>query len=206
MADAEVIFDVRGLVACVVQDWQSGEVLTLAYMNEEALGLTRETGELHLYSRSRGELWRKGATSGNFQSVRALRSDCDGDTLLALVEAAGPTCHTGERTCFHRGDMAPALHETLPALERALPERARERPPGSDALSVLENPRRRIGESVVERAEALVRAAREHSNARVDEAAAGLLDQLLMLLHSRGRALADAQRVLASRAAHRPRP
>ena len=98
----------RGLVPCVIQDWQSGEVLTMAYMNEQALQRTRASGELHLWSRSRNELWRKGETSGNTQTVRALRLDCDGDTLLALVEPAGPACHTGERTCFHRERLAAA--------------------------------------------------------------------------------------------------
>jgi phosphoribosyl-AMP cyclohydrolase len=106
--DAQIAYDERGLVPCVIQDWHSGEVLTMAYMNELALARTRATGELHLWSRSRNELWRKGETSGNTQTVRALRLDCDGDTLLALVEPAGPACHTGERTCFHRGELAPA--------------------------------------------------------------------------------------------------
>ena len=106
--DAQIAYDERGLVPCVIQDWHSGEVLTLAYMNELALQRTRATGELHLWSRSREELWHKGETSGNAQTVRALRLDCDGDTLLALVEPAGPACHTGERTCFHRGELEPA--------------------------------------------------------------------------------------------------
>src|ERR1700730_18970903 len=87
-----VEYDREGLVSCVVQDWSTGEVLTLAYMNEQALQRTRDTGELHLWSRSRGEQWHKGATSGNVQAVRALRLDCDGDTVLALVEPAGPAC------------------------------------------------------------------------------------------------------------------
>src|SRR5271165_6175631 len=103
--DVQVEYDRDGLVACVVQDWDSGEVLTLAYMNELALQRTRASGELHLFSRSRGEQWHKGETSGNVQRVRALRVDCDGDTLLALVEPAGPACHTGERSCFHRGEI-----------------------------------------------------------------------------------------------------
>src|ERR687894_1620446 len=114
----EISFDDRGLVPCVVQDARSGEVLTLAYMNAEALDRTRATRELHLWSRSRGELWRKGATSGNTQAVRALRYDCDGDALLALVEPAGPACHTGERTCFHNGERVLQAHEALPELER----------------------------------------------------------------------------------------
>ena len=86
----EIRFDDRGLVPVVIQDWATGEVLTLAYMNREALERTRATGELHLYSRSRDELWHKGATSGNTQAVRALRVDCDADAILALVEPAGP--------------------------------------------------------------------------------------------------------------------
>ena len=117
----EIRFDERGLVPVVIQDWASGEVLTLAYANSEAIDRTRETGELHLWSRSRDELWHKGATSGNVQKVRALRMDCDGDAVLALVEPAGPACHTGERTCFHNGEVdVRAPHEALPDLERTL--------------------------------------------------------------------------------------
>src|SRR5213595_2693104 len=89
----EISFDERGLVPCIVQDWRTGEVLTLAYMNAEALERTRATGETHFWSRSRGELWHKGETSGNVQRVRELRVDCDNDAVLALVEPAGPACH-----------------------------------------------------------------------------------------------------------------
>src|SRR3954447_27061233 len=96
-----VRFDDRGLVPCVMQDWASGEVLTLAYMNAEALRRTLDTGEMHFWSRSRDELWHKGATSGNTMSVRALRHDCAPDAILAPAAAAAPACHTGERTCFH---------------------------------------------------------------------------------------------------------
>src|ERR1700751_1426380 len=103
--DDAIAFDEHGLVACVIQDWAWGEVFTLAYMNREALQRTRETGELPLWSRSRGELWHKGATSGNTQAVKALRYDCDGDALVALVEPAGPACPTGERPRFYRGGM-----------------------------------------------------------------------------------------------------
>src|SRR5438128_11786983 len=108
MEDIVPAYDERGLVPCVVQDWRTGEVLTLAYTNAEALARTRETGELHLWSRSRDELWHKGATSGNTQAVKALRYDCDNDAVLALVVPAGPACHTGERTCFHHGEREPA--------------------------------------------------------------------------------------------------
>jgi phosphoribosyl-ATP pyrophosphohydrolase/phosphoribosyl-AMP cyclohydrolase len=197
--DERVVYDERGLVPCVVQDWHSGEVLTLAYMNEQALQRTRATGELHLWSRSREALWHKGETSGNTQTVRALRIDCDGDTLLALVEPAGPACHTGERSCFHSGGVqSPAPHETLPGLERTLTERARERPAGSYTVTLLDDPPL-IGEKVMEEAEEVARAAREESDERVDEEAADVLYHLLVLLHSRGRALADAERVLDGR-------
>jgi phosphoribosyl-ATP pyrophosphohydrolase/phosphoribosyl-AMP cyclohydrolase len=199
--DTQVSYDSQGLVACVVQDWSTGEVLTLAYMNEEALRRTRDTGELHLWSRSRGEQWHKGQTSGNVQAVRALRLDCDGDALLALVEPAGPACHTGERTCFHRGELEPsAPHETLPALERTLRERARERPQGSYTVELLDDPQR-IGEKVMEEAEEVARAAREESSERVDEEAADVLYHLLVLLRSRERSLVDAERVLDGRRA-----
>ncbi|HEY2768203.1 MAG TPA: bifunctional phosphoribosyl-AMP cyclohydrolase/phosphoribosyl-ATP diphosphatase HisIE [Solirubrobacteraceae bacterium] len=199
LLDAQVVFDERGLLPCVVQDWSSGEVLMLAYMNADALQRTRATGELHLWSRSRAELWHKGATSGNIQAVRALRLDCDGDTLLALVEPAGPACHTGERTCFHRGQLEPvAPHEVLPGLERTLAQRAHERPAGSYTVSLLDDPAR-IGEKVMEEAEEVARAAREESDERVEEEAADVLYHLLVLLRSRGRALADAERVLDAR-------
>jgi phosphoribosyl-AMP cyclohydrolase / phosphoribosyl-ATP pyrophosphohydrolase len=197
--DEQVEYDGDGLVPCVVQDWSTGEVLTLAYMNEQALARTRASGELHLWSRSRGEQWHKGATSGNVQAVRALRLDCDGDALLALVEPAGPACHTGQRTCFHRGELEPgAPYETFPALERTLTERARERPAGSYTVELLDDPPR-IGEKVMEEAEEVARAAREESDERVDEEAADVLYHLLVLLHSRARTLADAQRVLDGR-------
>ena len=196
--DSEIVYDERGLVPCIVQDWASGEVLTLAYMNARALERTRATGELHLWSRSRDELWHKGATSGNTQAVRALRLDCDGDAVLALVEPAGPACHTGERTCFHRGEVELAPYEALPALERTLGERATRRPPGSYTVALLDDPPL-IGEKVMEEAEEVARAAREESDDRVDEEAADVIYHLAVLLHGRGRRLADAERVLRDR-------
>jgi phosphoribosyl-AMP cyclohydrolase / phosphoribosyl-ATP pyrophosphohydrolase len=197
--DEQVSYGSDGLVPCVVQDWNSGEVLMLAYMNREALQRTRDTGELHLWSRSRAEQWHKGATSGNTQAVRALRIDCDGDTVLALVEPAGPACHTGERSCFHRGELEPgAPSESLPALERTLAQRQRERPAGSYTVELLGDPAR-IGAKVMEEAEEVARAAREESDERLDEEAADVLYHLLVLLRSRGRSLTDAERVLDGR-------
>jgi phosphoribosyl-AMP cyclohydrolase / phosphoribosyl-ATP pyrophosphohydrolase len=199
MDDAAIAYDDQGLVPCIIQDWHSGEVLTLAYTNAEALAATRRTGELHLWSRSRNELWHKGATSGNVQKVRAIRYDCDGDALLALVEPAGPACHTGERSCFHRGELEPpGPHEVLPALERTIAQRAAEAPEGSYTARLLADPPF-VGEKVQEEAEEVARAAREESDERVAEEAADVLYHLAVLLRSRGLSLADAEEVLRER-------
>jgi phosphoribosyl-ATP pyrophosphohydrolase/phosphoribosyl-AMP cyclohydrolase len=196
----EVRFDDHGLVPCVIQDWRSGEVLTLAYMNAQALERTRDTGELHLWSRSRQELWRKGATSGNTQAVRALRVDCDADAILALVEPAGPACHTGERTCFHDGDLEPpAPHEALPGLERTIAQRAAAGDTGASYTARLLADPAFVGEKVREEAEEVARAAREESDERVAEEAADVLYHLTVLLRSRGLALSAAEEVLLGR-------
>lgn len=120
-----VKFDERGLVPVVAQDAASGEVLTLAYANEEALRLSVETGEMHFFSRSRGKLWRKGEESGNVLRLKQLRVDCDGDSVVALVGPSGPACHTGERSCFYREleggeEPAPVAHEALAVLQLSL--------------------------------------------------------------------------------------
>jgi phosphoribosyl-AMP cyclohydrolase / phosphoribosyl-ATP pyrophosphohydrolase len=197
--DAEVAYDERGLVPCIVQDWRTAEVLMLAYMNAEALERTRRTGEMHFFSRSRQELWHKGATSGNTLAVRAIRYDCDADALLALVEPAGPACHTGERTCFHRGELEPqAPGEVLPGLERTIDARATTRPEGSYTVTLLADPAL-AGAKVQEEAEEVVRAVREESDERVAEEAADVLYHLAVLLRGRDLTLADAERVLDGR-------
>ena len=197
----QVAWDADGLVPCIAQDWATGEVLTLAYMNREALDRTLDTGELHFWSRSRQELWHKGATSGNVQRLRSLRYDCDADALLALVEPAGPACHTGERTCFYRsiGTDEVAAHEALPALARTLAARHREMPDGSYTAELFRAGPERMGAKVEEEAEEVARAAREETDDRVDEEAADVLYHLTVLLHSRDRGLADAQEVLNGR-------
>ena len=98
----DLVYDPRGLIPAIAQDAETGEVLMVAWMNAEALRLTRETGEAHFWSRSRNELWRKGATSGNVLRVEEIRVDCDADTLLLRVRPSGPACHTGARSCFFR--------------------------------------------------------------------------------------------------------
>ncbi len=194
-------FDEQGLVPCVMQDWLTGEVLTLAYMNQEALRLTRETGEVHFFSRSRGEIWHKGASSGNLQHVRQMRYDCDGDAVVALVEPAGPACHTGQRSCFYRdldgsadsapeappahGEPAPAAYEAPSVLERTLLDRRRQRPAGSYTVELIDDPPR-IGDKVREEAEEAARAAASESEARLIAEAADLIYHLQVLLISRG--------------------
>jgi phosphoribosyl-ATP pyrophosphohydrolase/phosphoribosyl-AMP cyclohydrolase len=196
---SELNFDANGLVPCIVQDYNSGEVLTLAYMNADALALTQETGEMHFFSRSRQELWHKGETSGNVQQLKGLRYDCDADALVALVEPAGPACHTGERSCFHRGDLVPqAPFEVLPELERTIAERRSATPDGSYTAALLANPNL-IGEKVEEEAEEVARAAREETDERVANEAADVLYHLSVLLASRSLTLADAGRVLDQR-------
>jgi phosphoribosyl-AMP cyclohydrolase / phosphoribosyl-ATP pyrophosphohydrolase len=210
----QVKFDERGLVPVVAQDQATGEVLTLAYANEEALRLTVETGEVHFFSRSRGKLWRKGEESGNVLKLRQLRYDCDGDAVVALVEPAGPACHTGERSCFYReldgsagteadapaapGEPVPVVHEALATLERTLRSRAAERPEGSYTVELLDNPQL-IGEKVEEEAEEVVRAAREESDERVAEEAADLLYHLAVLMAARKVPQSAAMEVLNGR-------
>ena len=183
---------------CIVQDARTGEVLTLAYMNDEALRRTRETGEIWFWSRSRQELWHKGETSGNTMRVRALRYDCDEDTLLALVEPAGPACHTGERTCFYRGELEPQNAEALATLERTVAQRRSADPEGSYTAALLADPAQ-IGAKVTEEADEVVRAAADESDERVAEEAADVLYHLTVLLAARGLILADAFGVLNER-------
>jgi phosphoribosyl-ATP pyrophosphohydrolase/phosphoribosyl-AMP cyclohydrolase len=185
----EIAYDDDGLVPCVSQDWRTGEVLTLAYMNADALARTRETGELHFYSRSRGELWHKGETSGNFQRLKALRYDCDGDALLALVEPAGPACHTGERTCFFRGELELAPHEALPGLERTIAERVQALAagdPGNSYTAELLADASRLAGKLREEGGEVADALLSESDDRVAEESADVLYHLAVLLAARG--------------------
>jgi phosphoribosyl-AMP cyclohydrolase / phosphoribosyl-ATP pyrophosphohydrolase len=211
---AKVRFDERGLVPCVMQDARSGEVLTVAYMNEESLLLTLESREIHLYSRSRREIWHKGATSGNVQRVRQIRYDCDGDALVALVDPAGPACHTGERSCFYRdlegaadpgvdapglqGEPAPLPYESLATLERTLVARQRKEPAGSYTVELLRDPKL-AGEKVREEAAEVVKAVNSESEERVAEEGADVVYHLAVLLLSRGVSMAEVLHILNAR-------
>ena len=183
------------LLPCIVQDARTGEVLTLAYMNDEALERTRETGEMWFWSRSRNELWHKGATSGNIQKLKELRLDCDEDAILALVEPAGPACHTGERTCFHKGELDQVPAEALALLARTIEARR-----GADTYTgTLLADGALVGAKVQEEAEEVVRAARDESDERLAEEAADVLYHLAVLLAGRGVELADVYEVLNER-------
>jgi phosphoribosyl-ATP pyrophosphohydrolase/phosphoribosyl-AMP cyclohydrolase len=175
------------LTAAIVQDAADGRVLMLAWMDAEALRLTRETGEAWFWSRSRQELWHKGATSGNTQAVEEIRDDCDGDALLLRVRPAGPACHTGSRSCF------------APALWRTVVERVRDRPEGSYTASLaeagIERCAQKLGEEAVEAAVAAVA-----GDGRLAEEAADLLYHLYVLLAVAGVDVADVEDVLARRA------
>lgn len=200
-AGTELQFDEHGLIPCIVQDAGTAEVLMLGWMNRESIDLTRSTGEVHFWSRSRREIWRKGATSGNTLKLVELRLDCDADAILALAEPSGPTCHTGERTCFFdapEGQLSPTAGEILWALERILREREAMRPADSYSSTLFEDPGL-AGAKVEEEASETVRAVASEDDGRVAEEAADLLYHLEVLLVSRGLSITDALEVLRKR-------
>jgi phosphoribosyl-ATP pyrophosphohydrolase/phosphoribosyl-AMP cyclohydrolase len=171
----------------IVQDAQTGRVLMLAWMNDEAERLTRETGQAWFWSRSREELWRKGETSGNTLAVVELRDDCDGDALLLRVTPAGPTCHTGSVSCF------------APSLWRTITERAAERPPSSYTTELLDTGIGAVARKVGEEAVELTVAALDESDERVIEESADLVYHLYVLLAARGIDIAAVEDELARR-------
>lgn len=186
-----------GLVPCVAQDALTGEVLTLAYMNEEALRRTRETGFLHYYSRSRNRLWKKGEESGHVQEVVALEVDCDGDAVLAKVLRRGPACHTGAESCFHH-----RLHGeggvTMEALERVIDERIASPREGSHTSRLLRDENLRLKKLTEEGGE-LIMAAKDHDKARIAEEVADLVFHALVVSRAEGVAWRDVMAVLAKR-------
>ena len=210
-AVAGVAWDAAGLVPVVAQDATSGDVLTLAYANALALRRTLETGEAHYWSRSRAELWHKGATSGNVQRVREVRLDCDGDALLYRVDPAGPACHTGERSCFFR---APGSEARVPAegpretagigaimglLQRVVDERLATLPEGSYVAKLHRRGVGYVAQKVVEEAGETVVAALQGQDEELLGEAADLLFHLTVLLRERGHDLDAVARVLAGR-------
>ncbi|HEX7021603.1 MAG TPA: bifunctional phosphoribosyl-AMP cyclohydrolase/phosphoribosyl-ATP diphosphatase HisIE [Trueperaceae bacterium] len=199
-------FDARSLVPVIAQDADSGEVLMLAYANREALQRTLETGQAHYYSRSRAELWRKGATSGHVQDVVEVRYDCDGDAVLYRVRQTGSACHTGHRSCFYRsaGEEGPAsIGEVMGLLERVVAERLRDLPEGSYVARLHARGLGYVAQKVVEEAGETVVAALEQKDDELRAEAADLLFHLTVLLQERGLSLRDMAGVLEAR--HRER-
>ena len=208
----EVRYDARGLVPVVAQSVLDGTVLMLAYADRRAVALTLETGEAHYYSRSRDEVWRKGATSGNVQRVLEVRYDCDGDALLYRVAEAGPACHTGERSCFFRAleiTAAPAagggavgggrLGDALEALEGVIAERLAALPEGSYVRRMHERGVGYVAQKVVEEAGETVVAALQDRREELIGESADLLFHLAVLLAEKGVALQEVAAKLDER-------
>ncbi len=203
---SEIAWDERGLVPTIVQDAHTGQVLMLAYMSEESLQRTLETDEAWFWSRSRAELWHKGATSGNTQQVVEVRYDCDADTLLLRVEPSGPACHTGQQSCFYRRlpegtelGAPPPSSGVLPHLEAVIRDRQAHPRPDSYTCQLLEagTPRilKKVGEELVE----ILIAAQSEGDERLLSELADLAYHLLVLLAARGLSWTDVEAELARR-------
>jgi len=179
-------FDEKGLVPAIIQDAETLEVLTLAYMNKESLGKTVETGETWFYSRSRQELWHKGATSGNTQAVVSIKYDCDQDALLVLVNPQGPACHTGAVSCFSDGlterNTELSDLQILATLEKVILEREKERPEGAYTTYLFEKGVDKILKKVGEEAAEVIIAAKNRDHEELKWEAADLLYHLQVLL------------------------
>jgi len=194
----EIRFDASGLAPAVAQDAATLQVLMLAYMNREALEKTLFTGRAHYWSRSRGELWLKGETSGNFQQVRSVHYDCDADALLLVVDPMGPACHTGQRTCFYRPvdgradrGEAPAGERVLPALFDIIKSRKGAGAEKSYVASLYARGLGRITEKVTEESGELVEAALEKGRGEITHELADLWFHTMVLLAERGVELDD---------------
>ena len=168
-----------GLVPAIIQDSYTSKVLMLGFMNEEALAKTKELGKVTFFSRTKNRLWTKGETSGNFLDFVDVALDCDGDSLLILVNPQGPTCHLGKESCF--GDLAPA-HEFLARLEKILAERKTASPESSYTASLYARGTKRIAQKVGEEAVETALAATVHDREETINEASDLLYHLLVLL------------------------
>ncbi|ANY73497.1 bifunctional phosphoribosyl-AMP cyclohydrolase/phosphoribosyl-ATP pyrophosphatase [Paenibacillus ihbetae] len=217
-ASEYIRWDATGLVPAIVQDASSKQVLMMAYMNRESLKRTLESGETWFWSRSRGELWHKGATSGNTQTVVSIAYDCDGDTLLVQVEPKGPACHTGETSCFYReikaGDTtqghadrqaaASDRFAVLAELEEVIAQREKERPEGAYTTYLFDKGVDKILKKVGEEASETIIAAKNKDNAELKLEISDLIYHLLVLLQERKLPLDEIMAEL-SRRHERPR-
>jgi len=199
----ELKFDEQGLIPIVVQDADTLQVLMVAWMNAESLAKTQETGETWFWSRSRGELWHKGATSGNVQRVVDLRYDCDGDTLLVLVRPAGPACHTGENSCFYRS-LTSEWSQRLPSFSLAqlyeiICSRRTVSPESSYTASLFAKGPAKISQKVGEEATEVIVAALAQDRQRLIEETSDLFYHTLVLLADKGITLNDVLQELEDR-------
>lgn len=219
LAIEAVRFDEKGLVPAIVQDADTKEVLMMAYMNEESLLKSISTGETWFWSRSRNELWNKGATSGNVQSIVSMKYDCDGDTLLVLVEPKGPACHTGENSCFYReirglartsasvpvrgtsesGSASEGRFEVLAELERVISEREKERPEGAYTTYLFDKGVDKILKKIGEEASETIIAAKNKDNQELRLEVSDLIYHLLVLLEERKLPLDEIMQELSLR-------
>jgi phosphoribosyl-ATP pyrophosphohydrolase/phosphoribosyl-AMP cyclohydrolase len=182
-------FDAAGLIPCIVQDALSGRILMFAWMNAEALQLTRDSGEVVFWSRSRGELWRKGATSGNVLRVHEMRADCDGDVLLVRAMPAGPSCHTGRESCFYRdldgAELPPPAAGFLDELADVVEQRRASTPEQSYTARLFAKGRFKIAQKVGEEGLETAMAGVAQEDDRLIDESADLLFHLLVLLNER---------------------
>ncbi|WP_424768571.1 bifunctional phosphoribosyl-AMP cyclohydrolase/phosphoribosyl-ATP diphosphatase HisIE [Paenibacillus sp. sgz302251] len=209
---SKIKWDDAGLVPAIVQDAQSKEVLMMAYMNMESLQLSIESGVTWFWSRSRGELWNKGATSGHTQRIVTMAYDCDGDTLLVKVEQNGPACHTGRYSCFFNpievngqssaadaAEPAPDRFGALGQLESVIAERFAERPEGSYTTYLFEKGVDKILKKVGEEASEVIIAAKNKDNDELRSEVGDLIFHLMVLLRERGLPFDDVIREINSR-------
>jgi phosphoribosyl-ATP pyrophosphohydrolase/phosphoribosyl-AMP cyclohydrolase len=203
----EINFDARGLVPVIAQDASSREVLLLAWANAQALDETLRTGQAHYYSRSRQELWHKGATSGNTQQVHEIRYDCDQDAVLYLVSQTGPACHTGRQSCFYRSvtlsdrvaQPGSRAAEAVVLLQQVIARRLQELPAGSYVTALQERGVGYTAQKVVEEAGETIVAALQQDDGELKGEAADLLFHLTVLLQQRGVSLDEVGEVLLAR-------
>lgn len=195
----EIRFDERGLIPAIVQDAATREVLTLAYMNKESLQRTIKTKQTWFWSRSRNELWNKGATSGNTQEVVSLGLDCDRDAIVVLVNPAGPACHTGAVSCFDLANRTDDLGPLLDQLYELIQSRERERPAGSYTTYLFEEGLDKILKKVGEESAETIIAAKNDDDGRLTAEVSDLVYHLLVLLVARGVSLSRVAAELGQR-------
>lgn len=190
-----------GLIPAIVQDADSGAVLMLGFVNEEAFRITRETGRVTFYSRSRQALWTKGETSGNYLELVSMKADCDEDTLLITARPAGPVCHTGAKTCFgdEYADMGKGATDLLIDLENIIDQRRNDKTEGSYVASLFEKGINKIAQKVGEEAVELVIEAKDDDIGKFNSEAADLLFHYLILLRAKGVSVTEVLDVLRER-------